>query len=138
MYTRQSRSFRINPDETGEALDFLQASIQAFGVSEAVGRRVLTVLDEVISNVVRHAFGGAAGSFQVSVGRDQAGLVVEVADGGPPFNPLQREAPDTTAPLEARQAGGLGIVLVRALADDVRYERREGENRLTMIWRIGS
>jgi anti-sigma regulatory factor (Ser/Thr protein kinase) len=123
MNTRQTRSFRTRPDETREALDFLQASTAALGVPEAVSRRVLTVLDDVISNVVRHAFGGTAGSFHV-------------ADGAPPFNPLQREAPDTTAPLEAREAGGLGIVLVRALADDVRYERREGENRLTMIWRI--
>jgi anti-sigma regulatory factor (Ser/Thr protein kinase) len=136
MHTRQTRSFRTSPDETGDALDFLQATMAGLGVPVSVSRRVLTALDEVVSNVVRHAYGGAAGSFQVAAALDPGTLVVEVTDGAPPFDPLDRPAPDTSAPLESRQVGGLGIALVRALADDVRYERREGENRLTMVWRV--
>lgn len=48
---------------------------------------------------------------------------ITVEDDGPPFDPLARPAPDLRLPLEARSPGGLGIVLVRALMDDVRYTR---------------
>jgi anti-sigma regulatory factor (Ser/Thr protein kinase) len=132
------QSFEANAAGTRQALDFVETSTRGLGVSAAVGRRVLTAVDEIVSNVVRYAYGGEAGAFGVSVARRDDDVIVEVADRAPAFNPLLRPAPDTTAPLEARDVGGLGIALVRALADDVRYERHDEENRLTMVWRIGS
>ena len=63
-------------------------------------------------------------------------LTAEVADDAGPFNPLLVPAPDTTSPLEVRQPGGLGIALVRALTDDLTYERRDDRNRLIMTWRV--
>jgi anti-sigma regulatory factor (Ser/Thr protein kinase) len=60
---------------------------------------------------------------------------VTVADDGPAFDPLARPDPVVTEPLERRQPGGLGIALVKALMDEVRYERTT-RNVLTMRKRI--
>jgi anti-sigma regulatory factor (Ser/Thr protein kinase) len=97
-------------------------------------RRLLTSLDEVLSNVVRHGFGERAGTIDITLVRDGDVLSAAVADNAAEFNPLTQPAPDVTAPLEARQPGGLGIALLRALAADVRYERRGTCNVLTLTW----
>ena len=55
-----------------------------------------------------------------------------MSDDAEPFNPLDAPLPDTAAPLEGRQVGGLGIALVRHLMDGVVYERTGGRNRLVL------
>jgi serine/threonine-protein kinase RsbW len=117
------------------AADAVHAFGVRLGLPDDLRRAMLTTLDEVMSNVVRHALAGRAGAIDVTMACQGAEVRLEVADGGPPFNPLLAPAPDTAAPLEARQAGGLGIALVRALTDDVGYERRDHRNHLTMRWR---
>ena len=95
--------------------------------------RTHVALDELISNVARHG-GAAVGSRPVGLEFRFEGAVLEVTvtDDGPAFNPLEAPPPDTSAGLEERPIGGLGIALVKGLMDEVRYERREGRNRLTL------
>jgi anti-sigma regulatory factor (Ser/Thr protein kinase) len=119
-------------------MDAVEHWCQEAGIPAPVRRRLLTALDEVLSNVVRHGDRGAPGTIGVALAAEAGIVLVGVTDDGPAFDPLAMPAPDTSAPLEARKVGGLGIALVRALADDVRYERRGGQNHLSMIWRIGS
>ncbi|HYN10328.1 MAG TPA: ATP-binding protein [Vicinamibacterales bacterium] len=119
-----------------EAVETLQAWSGQEGLSDETRRRLLTTLDEVLSNVVRHGFRDRAGLIDLMVSREGEIVRAEVADDAGPFNPLLAPAPDTSGPLEARKPGGLGIALVRALTDDVRYERRGDRNRLTLTWRI--
>ena len=76
------------------------------------------------------------GEIDLEFSRHAGVIAIVVSDGAAPFNPLLAPAPDTTAPVELRQVGGLGIALVRALVDDVCYERREDRNHLTIIWKL--
>jgi anti-sigma regulatory factor (Ser/Thr protein kinase) len=93
-------------------------------------------LDEIVANLVDHAAGGGrTPGFDVWFRRDGDAVEITVADDGPAFDPLARPDPDVTAPLEARQPGGLGIMLVKSLMDDVRYERTT-RNLLTIRKRI--
>ena len=55
-----------------------------------------------------------------------------VDDDGAPFDPLQAPEPDTSRPVEERPVGGLGILIVRRLMDEITYHRAGGRNRLTM------
>ena len=57
---------------------------------------------------------------------------VEFADRGAAFDPLQAAEPDLETDLAHRQAGGLGIHLVRQIMQDLEYRRAGGWNRLTM------
>jgi serine/threonine-protein kinase RsbW len=91
-------------------------------------------LDEIVTNIVTH--GGGGRTIDVSFRRDAAAIEVVIADDGPPFDPLASPDPDVTLPLEARQPGGLGILFVRSLMDEVRYERKTG-NVLTLRKRLG-
>ena len=63
---------------------------------------------------------------------DDGSVQATVADDGKEYDPLQREDPDVNAPLEERRIGGLGVLLVKRLMDDVRYARTGGRNVLTI------
>jgi serine/threonine-protein kinase RsbW len=95
--------------------------------------RFLVALDEILSNIVRHGSGDAPIGLTFSVERGTVGL--DVVDRAAAFNPLLVPEPDTSAPLDRREPGGLGLALVRRLMDEVRYERRENQNCLSMRWR---
>ena len=53
-------------------------------------------------------------------------------DGGVPYNPLEKEDPDTSLSLEERAVGGLGIFMTKNLMDDMFYEYKDGKNILNM------
>jgi serine/threonine-protein kinase RsbW len=59
-------------------------------------------------------------------------LTVTAQDDGLPFNPMNAPAPSTSLPLEERDPGGLGILLLRKMADEISYEHREGMNILKL------
>jgi len=63
-------------------------------------------------------------------------FMVEVEDDGPPFNPLQVPAVDTTVPLEQRSIGGLGIHLMRRFMDEIEYHSEGRKNVLRMRKRL--
>lgn len=59
-----------------------------------------------------------------------------VVDDGPEFDPLSVPEPDRALGVEERPIGGLGMALVRRLMDEVKYERRDGKNRLRLRRRL--
>jgi serine/threonine-protein kinase RsbW len=94
-------------------------------------------LDEVLSNSIGHGCAGRPGAqVQVTFELLQSVLEVTVVDDGPAFDPLSLPAPDTAAPLENRQAGGLGVYLTTRLVERISYERRDGRNRLAFARRV--
>ena len=62
------------------------------------------------------------------------GLVFEIRDTGRPFDPTAVGDPDLTRDADERDLGGLGIFLMRQYMSDVRYERRNNENILRLIY----
>jgi serine/threonine-protein kinase RsbW len=140
--TNLGQSLRLivpgTPDGLAEAMRVAQAfceDVDAPGLSRA---NVMTALDEVLANIVHHGLRDTAGTIELTMGRDDQQMVAHVTDTAGPFDPLLIPPPDTTLPMEKRKIGGLGIALVRALTDEVAYDRRDGRNHLTLTWRLGA
>lgn len=122
----------------GQAAQALDAFCDAEGLPDAVAWRLRVALDEIVANIVAYgtanpspAGGNGAPALDIWFRREGTLVELTVADDGPAFDPLGRPDPVVTLPLEQRQPGGLGIALVKALMDDVRYERTT-RNVLTM------
>ena len=60
-------------------------------------------------------------------------MTFTITDSGIPFDPTQKEEADISLSVEEREIGGLGIHLVRQIMDEVRYERKDDKNVLTLI-----
>ena len=65
---------------------------------------------------------------------DDRGFVVEVRDRGPGFDPGQLEPlPEPTDPERLEHESGLGVELIRELADDVSFRAVEGGTVVSMV-----
>jgi serine/threonine-protein kinase RsbW len=79
-------------------------------------------LTEAASNSVRHAYGDAdVGVVQISYQLFPDRLVIEVVDEGEGFDPVA--AADNA---DALSEGGLGIAIIRAIADEVEIGAQPG------------
>jgi len=92
-------------------------------------------LEEAVSNVMLYAYPGTSGKVLVECDKSDK-LVFTITDSGIPFDPTQQEDPDVTQSAEDRPIGGLGIFLVRQIMDDIRYERKDDKNILTLTKHI--
>ena len=105
------------------------------GLSDDVVFRLTVTLDEVVTNIVRHAF-DAPGGHEILLGITvNDGLVTAVVeDDGPPFDLRTVPPADVDAPIELRPIGGLGVHLVRSLTQSLEYHRRGERNILTLTF----
>ena len=116
-------------DSLRHFLEFAHAGAQAADLSPADRERLDLVLEELLVNVARYAYPGGAGDVEVAYAVESRGqLLFELSDKGCVFNPLEKEEPDLTRPLENRLVGGLGIFLVRHLVDSIAYRRQNDCN----------
>ncbi len=60
--------------------------------------------------------------------------MIDIADGGRPFDVLSLPDPDTTSDILERQIGGLGVHFIRTLTDQVSYRRENGNNILHLVF----
>mgnify|MGYP003444340506 CR=1 FL=1 len=65
-------------------------------------------------------------------------LALAFRDDGAAFDPLARADPDLDAGIDERPIGGLGIFLVRELAESVSYERIGRDNVLRVHLRASA
>jgi serine/threonine-protein kinase RsbW len=119
----------------------LSALIDRFGEDHRLSADSITnvnlVLDEIVANVIRHGrLDGADREIDISLLLDGSELAIEVADEGIAFDPVAAPAPNLDVPIEERRPGGLGIHIVKSLADTVAYRREGGRNYLTVRMRV--
>jgi anti-sigma regulatory factor (Ser/Thr protein kinase) len=123
-----------------EELESLQALVEEFleqdGCSPKICTQVAVVTEELFVNIARYAYDGKAGEALVRIGVERPFMTLQFEDKGKPFNPLDQPPPDTSASLEARPIGGLGIYLTMKMMDEVHYERINGKNCLTIRKKI--
>jgi serine/threonine-protein kinase RsbW len=91
-------------------------------------------LVEHLQNIVNH---GEATQVVVQFELDPGWVRATVSDDGGEFDPTHAPAVDTSAPLEGRRIGGLGIHMIRKMTDSLSYHRLPGINRLEMSKRLG-
>ena len=142
VYARKGTTMDLIVDavmeNVGPATEFVSDALVGFGVPKRARTKIVIALDELMSNVCRYAYDGEEpGKVRISVnetpvpGGETVSVVIE--DNGTPFNPLHQRDPDTTADIDHRGIGGLGIFMVKRMMDDVKYEYVDGRNILTVL-----
>lgn len=107
------------------------AYLEPFGVASAVINRLEVVLEELVSNVVRHAQDATRVRLTAAMFEDSVCLCVE--DDGAAFDPLAATDPRPFDTLEDAPIGGLGIPLVKRLSRSLAYERSGNRNLVRAV-----
>ena len=119
----------------------IDEALRAHAVDGGVRHDLRLIAEEVVCNAIEHGDHPdpreQPRQLVVDVARHDDGLHVEFRDDGRPFDPLSHDVPDLDAPLHERPIGGLGVHLVRELAQRVEYERIEPYNVLRVVLRAG-
>ncbi len=91
-------------------------------------------VEELFTNMVKYASGSTA-AVQIGVRAIDAGVEVTLIDHDvEPFDITRSPGVDIHAPIEEREPGGLGLHLIRRMADSVEYEytRETRQSRITL------
>lgn len=116
-------------------LDFTRERLMERDMDDIAVSRLEMAVEELLVNVASYAYPGDPGEVELRFGGRDGALLIEIRDGGIPFNPLDRPEPDVGASLEDRDIGGLGIYFARKIADDIAYRFENGENVLILTVR---
>jgi serine/threonine-protein kinase RsbW len=94
-------------------------------------------LEEALSNIVRHGYGGQPNqSITVECAPAAAELVFTIGDNAPPFNPFAAVPPAAPATIQELEPGGQGIRLMQKFASRHDYHQLPHGNRLTLAFTI--
>jgi serine/threonine-protein kinase RsbW len=131
-------SFRIEVrnrrDAIAPAMEAAEAWLENHEAPPKVAYFVNLAIEEMVTNCIQYGYrDDLERSIVITLTIAEEMLTIEIVDDGLPFDPLAAPPPDFSIAIQNRTEGGLGIHLLRNLADRVTYDRQDGTNRLTLI-----
>ena len=127
------------PEEVMRGCEAADAFARSAGAPDEAARDLKLALEELLTNVVVHAYGrDAARRLTLALRALPGGVAAELRDGGPPWDPRQAPAPDLELDPDERAIGGLGVHLVLSLVDALDWRREGDENVVTVTKRWGA
>lgn len=113
---------------------FLQQKLSKASLSENEKHQVTLAVEEVCANLIIHSHGcNPQDHIQLEVKDSPEKLIFEISDQGEAFNILEYEAPDLKKVIEEKRKGGLGIILVKKIMDEIEFESKNGRNTCRLI-----
>lgn len=121
-------------DNLDTVMQFVDDILKDMDCSPKIQMQIELAVEEIFVNIANYAYQPETGNAAVRVETDPERSVINITftDSGKPYDPLAKEDPDVTLPIEKRRIGGLGIYLVKNKMDNVSYEYRDGRNVLTI------
>ncbi|MCY4540845.1 MAG: ATP-binding protein [Rhodobacteraceae bacterium] len=106
--------------------------------SDELEGQIRLIAEELCLNLLNHGANSKVPYFEAEITTSEAEVVFVLSDHGPKFDPLE-DAPDPNvdAPLDERELGGLGVHIVRSLADGISYKRDGERNVLRVVMKKG-
>ena len=117
-----------------EVLEFVQARLKEHDCSKKAWTQLAIAVEELYVNIAHYAYGDGEGKAAIKIGFDGEPLqaTIRFIDEGVPYNPLEKQDPDTSLSAEERDIGGLGIFMVKKSMDSMEYVYQDGKNILTI------
>ena len=119
--------------EISRLYEFVEEVGNDFELSPDIVFNLNLVLEEAVVNIINYAYPKEEHeSIYLSARMHEGSIVLVLTDTGKEFDPTAAPEADVTLSADERQIGGLGIFLIRQIMNEVKYERIEGKNVLTL------
>lgn len=118
-----------------EVCSFVVEAAENAGLDERAVYHCQMAADEWCTNIIEHGFSriNRLGRIEVVCAHRGSDFVIAIDDDAPRFDPTMLQDVDPATPLEDREPGGLGWMLIRKVMDEVAYQFKDGRNYLTMV-----
>lgn len=130
------RQLRMTVTSEPAAIAPVRRALESFaagcGLDEQAVADVGLCVNEAMANIIRHAYDNQPGRpIEIDAVAEEAGVRISLRDWGKGINPMA----SPTRPREPLQPGGLGLVCMSTLMDEVQYEPQADGMLLTMTRR---
>jgi anti-sigma regulatory factor (Ser/Thr protein kinase) len=137
-------AIRANAEEIRSASEWLGKVCTEHDVPAEQLYRLDLCLNEVLTNILDHGEEQALSEpielrFSIDNSPEARRAAIVVSDAGAPFDPITAPAPARPNNLAEAVPGGLGLLMVRSLSDELHYAYQNDHNRLSFAvrWRDG-
>ncbi len=105
-------------------LDYVQNQCIQHNLGPDCIFKALLISDEIVSNIIKYAYGENEGDIQVELLFESECLSLRFIDSGVPFDPTGYKKPEK----KNDELGSLGISLVKMYSQNLNYERVGNKN----------
>ena len=133
LQTTETQPLSLRTEPRMEQWPILKTAFHNYALCAQMDKRTIkkmeVALEEAVVNVIHYA---QAEWIELKIESNDA-ISIQIADNGIPFDPTAQAPIDIPNAVEQRQIGGLGIALIKQIADQVQYRRNNNRNELTII-----
>lgn len=118
---------------------FLSGVFGNSNLSEITKNQLILAVEEVCANLIIHSHGcNPKNSIMLNVNFESKKLIFEITDSGKAFNIIDHESPDIQTVIKEKRKGGLGLLLVRKIMDEIEFETNSTHNTCRLIKKLNS
>ena len=122
-------SIRADMDDIGQIEPFIAEASRQAGLPPKEAMHIRLALEEAVANVINYS---QATSIDLDASIDDTHLKVTITDDGIPFDATGESPTDFSLPPDQRPPGGLGMMLLHQMTDQLDYQRTDNRNVLTL------
>ena len=123
----------VSPESAEKVSNFFDLFNEEHDIPFKVATKVMVINDEIYSNIIYYS-GATTATITAEYGDDK--MIISYQDNGIYYDPLAKDDPDVTLSAEERKIGGLGIYMVKQMAEDVKYSRIQDKNILDIVIKV--
>ena len=130
---KRSLTIKNEEQELLRVNEFIENVGEEVGLNLKTMMKLQLVMEEMVTNVIFYAYPqGTSADITLTAESDGKELTFVLSDSGKPFDPTAREEADIeTNPMD-REQGGMGILIVKNIMNEVNYQRLGDTKQLTM------
>lgn len=134
MERRFQRDLSSLPELSGFVAEFLSGS----GLPQSHAYDLDLILEELFTNVLKYSSGSAPVAILLT--RDDSVITIALRefDAAKAYDITRAPEPDLSRPIAERPVGGLGIHMVRQLAETIRYEYKDRVSTTTITKKVST
>jgi anti-sigma regulatory factor (Ser/Thr protein kinase) len=122
------KSISSDPSRLREVRIGIERLTRQAGFDEQSAGEIALCVNEALANIMRHAYHGERDRpIQIDAQCDGRGIELSLRDWGDHFDPAAMKRP-----YDPEQPGGLGLICMKRLMDEVKYQPQQDGTLLTM------
>lgn len=114
--------------------NFLQQSLEEISLSDIQKHQVTLAVEEVCANLIIHSHHCNPNNLiHLEINHTSDRIIFEISDDGEAFNLNEYQTPDLKEVMTEKRKGGLGIILVKKIMDQIEFETKGGTNTCRLV-----
>ena len=130
---KRELTFKNEEQELNRVAEFMETVCDELQLDMHVAMKLQVAMEEMVTNVIFYAYPeGTSADITLIAESDDKEVTFVLSDSGKPFDPTAKEDADLDVNPMDREQGGMGILIVKNIMNEVSYQRLGDMNQLTM------